>query len=36
MEGKALTVVMPEWMCRDLTEYAALLSAKPRRNGKTR
>lgn len=33
MADITLTVVVPEGMYRDLAEYAALLSAKPRRNG---
>ena len=36
MESKTLTVVMPERMYRELAEYAALLSAKPLRSGRTR
>ena len=36
MEGKTVTVIMPEGMYRELTEYVALLSAKPLRSGRTR
>ncbi|CVK21877.1 hypothetical protein [Sporomusa sphaeroides] len=36
MAGITLTVTMPEGMYRDLAEYAALLSVKPRRSGGTR
>ena len=36
MESKTLTVVMPERMHRGLVKYAALLSAKPLRSGRTR
>lgn len=36
MEGKTVTVVMTERMYGELAAYAALLSAKPRRSGKTR
>lgn len=36
VEGKTVTVVMTERMYGELAAYAAVLSAKPRRNGKTR
>ncbi len=36
MAGKTVTVVMTERMYGQLAAYAAVLSAKPRRNGKTR
>ena len=36
MEGKTVTVAMPERMHRELAEYAALLSAQPLRSGRTR
>lgn len=36
MEGKTVTVVMPERKHRELAEYAALLSAKPMRSVRTR
>lgn len=34
--GKAVMVVMTERMCGQLAKYAAVLSAKPRRDGTTR
>lgn len=36
MEERELTVTMPEGMHQELMEYAALLSAKPFRSGRTR
>ncbi|WP_054261060.1 MULTISPECIES: hypothetical protein [Sporomusaceae] len=36
MAGKTVTVVMTERMYGQLAKCAAVLSAKPRRNGKTR
>lgn len=36
MEEIKVTVVLTEGLYQELTEYAALLSAKPYRNGRTR